>query len=564
MTWFRVGGAGIPASLKTSMNSVLNKKFGTSGQNYPPKNWPDDVNLLGPLPEKTVSGAIASFSDGADDVPLKALVFGIEPVQASGTPSPSNPLPISGHTSLTGVHCGKNLVPLTGSPVTGTLEITPQSDGTVLINGSKTTNTIYTCGSFVAPTNMNIRYYGCEGGSSSTYSINIKYGNVYGADVYNGRSSLYTIAKGTTVSYLIVVRANAVIDNVTIKPMILLTSETDETFAPYSAESKKWEFPPFGKNLTQYATDFTSTANVNVQQLIFSIDLVGGTTYTISCKQSESVSTSDINTIGIRPQGGSITWENTTSNFNPTNLRHVLTFTPSTSGTYEIIFWANKPTTTATYNEWQVEQSNSFTAYEPYQSMFSGQVNALTGETESGKKLALFTGTSSESWSFETNAQSKGRVWLTISDAKGGSIDFDSNMLVPDTAKNAYPDEYKAWVNNNSQIIIGVPSTITSASDWKTWLASNNLQLCYELADPISIDMDSVDWQSKYADNNFYSDCGDTSVTYRQDIDLALSALQGSRSLSASLMRSGSPEEISEPEENIQNTEETEGESDER
>ena len=33
--------------------------------------------------------------------------------------------------------------------------------------------------------------------------------------------------------------------------------------------------------------------------------------------------------------------------------------------------------------------------------------------------------------------------------------------------------------------------------------------------DPVPID-------SKLGDNNFYSDCGDTSVTYRQDIDLAL------------------------------------------
>ena len=95
MAWYRAGGAGIPASLKSDMNDVLNKKFGTS-TTYPPSDWPSDVNLLGPLPEKTASGAIASFSDGADTVPLKSLVFGIEPVQASGTPSPSNPLPISG------------------------------------------------------------------------------------------------------------------------------------------------------------------------------------------------------------------------------------------------------------------------------------------------------------------------------------------------------------------------------------------------------------------------------------------------------------------------------------
>lgn len=70
MAWYRAGGGGIPSSLKTGMDSVLNKKFGTS-TTYPAEDWPDTVNLMGPLPEKTVSGAIVTFADGADAVPLK-------------------------------------------------------------------------------------------------------------------------------------------------------------------------------------------------------------------------------------------------------------------------------------------------------------------------------------------------------------------------------------------------------------------------------------------------------------------------------------------------------------
>ena len=65
------GGGGIPSALKSAMNAVLNKKFGTS-TTYAPEDWPEDVNLLGPLPEKTVSGSIAHITDGADTVPIKA------------------------------------------------------------------------------------------------------------------------------------------------------------------------------------------------------------------------------------------------------------------------------------------------------------------------------------------------------------------------------------------------------------------------------------------------------------------------------------------------------------
>ena len=109
MTWFRAGGAGIPSALKAGMNAVLNKKFGTS-TTYPPTGWPDDVNLMGPLPEKTASGSIASFFDGADDVPVKSAKFYFLPIQASGTPSPSNPLLITGWTGLTAYHQKKNLL----------------------------------------------------------------------------------------------------------------------------------------------------------------------------------------------------------------------------------------------------------------------------------------------------------------------------------------------------------------------------------------------------------------------------------------------------------------------
>ena len=122
MTWFRVGGAGIPASLKNNMNSVMNKKFGTTGQNYPPNSWPADVNLLGPLPEKTVAGAIAHTDDAADTVPVKSVICSIVPKQAgTGTPSPTNPRAISGYTGLTISQRGKNLLDLSTGTGTGTI-----------------------------------------------------------------------------------------------------------------------------------------------------------------------------------------------------------------------------------------------------------------------------------------------------------------------------------------------------------------------------------------------------------------------------------------------------------
>jgi len=56
---------------------------------------PDDLVL------ETAEGAVASFDNGADDLPLKSLVVNIEPKQSgSGDPSPTNVRPISGWSGV--------------------------------------------------------------------------------------------------------------------------------------------------------------------------------------------------------------------------------------------------------------------------------------------------------------------------------------------------------------------------------------------------------------------------------------------------------------------------------
>lgn len=89
-------GAGMPPGLQAGMDSVLNKKFGTS-TTYPPEDWPDTVNLMGPLPEKTVSGAIVTFPDGADGVPLKKCEITL-------------PASLDGYSSVDVVSAGKNIL----------------------------------------------------------------------------------------------------------------------------------------------------------------------------------------------------------------------------------------------------------------------------------------------------------------------------------------------------------------------------------------------------------------------------------------------------------------------
>lgn len=114
MAWFKCGGSGggIPAALRNAMNAVLNKKFGTS-ETYAPETWPDEVNLLGALEEKTVSGAIVAFADGADAVPLKKCEITL-------------PASLDGYNSASVVNSGKNL--LDYADITNSYRVTSLTD----------------------------------------------------------------------------------------------------------------------------------------------------------------------------------------------------------------------------------------------------------------------------------------------------------------------------------------------------------------------------------------------------------------------------------------------------
>lgn len=69
----------------------------------------DKYEALSAFVVETATGSIASFSDGADDVPVKDLTVAIEPVQSgSGDPSPENIRYISGWTGANVYHRGED------------------------------------------------------------------------------------------------------------------------------------------------------------------------------------------------------------------------------------------------------------------------------------------------------------------------------------------------------------------------------------------------------------------------------------------------------------------------
>jgi hypothetical protein len=95
----------------------------------------------------TASGAIATFSDGGDNIPLKSCDVAIVAQQASGTPSPTNPLSISGFSSVDTVVVNKNLWgngDISATTNTG-VTLLKQFTGQYTISGVWATNSGYSC-----------------------------------------------------------------------------------------------------------------------------------------------------------------------------------------------------------------------------------------------------------------------------------------------------------------------------------------------------------------------------------------------------------------------------------
>lgn len=110
---------GIQTPVLQATSQAIRTVNGTVGT-IAPEDYPDLIsamhsqsdyeNALDQMVEETASGDIVSFADGANDIPVKSLIANVDPVQSgTGDPSPDNVRPITGRTSATVTHTGKNL-----------------------------------------------------------------------------------------------------------------------------------------------------------------------------------------------------------------------------------------------------------------------------------------------------------------------------------------------------------------------------------------------------------------------------------------------------------------------
>ena len=177
---------------------------------------------LGAFPTDTASGAVASFSDGADGIPLKSLVVDINPVQSgSGDPSPDNVRPISGWSEVNVQRTGVNL--WNGLNYTSGLYLTD--------TGVRNVNTSYGHTDYI-PVAPDSTYY-VSGISGSNPSIcwydNSK--NFIGGEKNNSETSKF-ISMPSNAHFI---RVSFLLDNV--DTLMVNYPATDHDYHPYSGQS---------------------------------------------------------------------------------------------------------------------------------------------------------------------------------------------------------------------------------------------------------------------------------------------------------------------------------------
>ena len=145
------------------------------------------------------------------------------------------------------------------------------------------------------------------------------------------------------------------------------------------------------------------------------------------------------------------------------------------------------------------------------QTVSGGTFNLLTGEVSSDIVIANYDGT--EDW--KTNGNNG--VWLDVksgeySEAVYGNI-FEA---LPNGGSNTMGNNQMRLNASATNLLIKCPDAMT-AEDFKTFLQSNPLQVAYRVA-ATDISLTPETFKTFVGTNNFYADCGDVEVKYKNII----------------------------------------------
>ena len=212
------------------------------------------------------------------------------------------------------------------------------------------------------------------------------------------------------------------------------------------------------------------------------------------------------------------------------------TFTLQVDGYYRFWFYQPSASSVDDFYNIQLELGSTATPYEPYQGNTYSVAFPTAAGTVYGGTLDLTAGTLTVdramvqlgrfSWYYNST---QNFFYTDVDDIAAGITGYsvDTGVTID---KYKYKGAGIGWANMpdfsfgvvNKSLRIH-DSRYTTSADFKS--AQGNTQIVYPLATPIVYTLDPVTLTLLRGNNALWADCGDTTLTYRQDVATLLSAL---------------------------------------
>lgn len=464
----------------------------------------------------TASGTVASFSDGADDLPIKSLMVDINPVQD-----------LHGYDSPWVAGGGKNLLNASAdSGSSNDITYTKNEDGTYTINGTANGTFSLVVGSIELVANTQYILNGCpSGGSGTTYNARIRDGSYVALGFDVGTGATITPSETKTYYYQITVVSGASVSNIVFKPMIRLASIADDTYAPYEniCPISGWtgcEVRRSGINIwdEEYElgviNEITGNNSGSTTQLrsVNYIPVMPNAPY----YANTSGNTAIIRFYGYDKTylaGASIVANNRVFNtpINACFMRFYLNASYGTTYNHDISI--NYPSSDHNYHPY-TGQTISINWESEAGTVYGGKLDVITGELTVDKAMVDLE---TLNW---TTASTRCRYELSDASAPPATSILPTNVMFSDMTLVKASTSLATY----GQIAYLVSSGIQTLIAYYNGILPTG-QLVYELAEPITIQLDAHEVKSLLGQNNIFANTGDIDIEYKADTTLYIERL---------------------------------------
>lgn len=204
---------------------------------------------------------------------------------------------------------------------------------------------------------------------------------------------------------------------------------------------------------------------------------------------------------------------------------------PNNAAYMAVIIYKNTNITPSYITQPQLELGNTATEYEPYasktytiqlgQTVYGCHYDVTRGKMVVDRGYAEFDG-SSEGWGLSGGGGMRVYTYQLASRIKRPTtatelIGVISSQFEEKLSSQTYAGVPGISVDSNSGMVSVSNGTAMNVNDWKTYLASNPLQVVYELAEPYTIQLTPQQIRLLKGTNNISCNTGDLSIKYQPD-----------------------------------------------